>query len=184
MNLQYYFQEVKKLLENNNYQVTVHRHKNKIVVSYPLRIEQPSSASFQSVYYISKQKLYFKLLIDNKVIIDSLVDVPAYVYKGIIISNIIKNCLDLEYHTEFIRYYDNIEVSQEDFWQLELLKLSLTDNSKQNALCNIMTEIINEVQTDKHDIEKLAIDLDIYEGYVAIAQLWGRGPVVEKEHNN
>ena len=175
MNLQYYFQEVKQLLEKNDYQVIVRRDKNKIIVSYPLRVESPQSASFQAVYQITKGKLYFKIIIGGQTILETPVDVPKYVYKSVIIANVAKTCMDLEYHTEFIRFYDgDREVSQDDFSQLEFVKLSIDDARRQNALTNIIPDIIHEIQTEEHQIEELAIDLDIYEGYVAIAQLWGR----------
>ena len=175
MNLQYYFQEVKQLLEKNDYQVIVRRDKNKIIVSYPLRVESPQSASFQAVYQITKGKLYFKIIIGGQTILETPVDVPKYVYKSVIIANVAKTCMELEYHTEFIRFYDgDREISQDEFSQVDIVKLSANDTRRQNSLVNIIPEIIHEVQTGEHQIEELAIDLNIYEGYIAVSQLFGK----------
>lgn len=161
MSVAYYFSEIKSILERNNYIVKIQRLRNKIIISYPGRVEVPATKSSYSIFYLTKGKLYLRVTVNNKTIFNNSINIEPYAYKAVIIAHVMKVCIDINYHTEFVRFFlENKEVNEEEFAITPFVKLSKQDCKRELTLLGMLPRLF----TNDPSIEQVGKQFDVLDG--------------------
>lgn len=166
-NIAYYYKEIKSILERNSYQVSITKIRNRIIIKYPKRVEQPCNMGAASEFYIRKNKLYMIATTNGKVIFNNVICELPYAYKAVIFAHIMKVCFNIFYHTEFVRFFaGKQELTEEEFIKLPFTKLKKQDTMLERALIALIPKMFN----NENDVQDIAKELGILDGCLFIQE--------------
>lgn len=165
-NSQYYFEQVKKLLERNNYVITVRAHDNGCILSIPKTVDLEVRNEIQIEFSFNEEKGGVDLVTnyDNKKQ-SMFFTCPPYVRTLLIMCVIMNICIINGYGYEFIDFYidDKKYNTGEFFANIYDKNLDEEEFKKQEDMSRILSKCI--VYDFTPEDEQIAKNKNVIEGY-------------------
>lgn len=165
-------ENIKKILERNDYQVTAFATDNGCLVIYPERVEEPTCPSIKVQYEYTPDGLHTVILDDNNSILkDRLYVCPNYAQRLLMFSHIISRCIQINYAVALIGFMEGDQgVDEERFYEAcTNSRLSPEEAAIEDVLKPIIIQCIFTVFTPLH--EEAATQAGALEGFIAIRNI-------------